>query len=229
MPDQKVCWGMFRRRELLVPTWRGWLVLLATLFLVGFCAVRGIHRFLSVNDPRPGGVLIVEGWAADYTLADTVAEFNRNHYDKLYVTGGPIEQGAVLSEYHTYAELATAVLLKLGMSTNSMEAVPGPPVVKDRTYASAVALREWWKAHGVSPKTVNLMTEGSHARRSRLLFEKALGHDVAVGVIAIPSRAYDPKRWWRSSQGVRTELGETLAYCYARFLFRPPKSVPEPP
>jgi hypothetical protein len=226
MSDRKLCWGMVRRRELVVPTWRGWLLLFAIVFLGAFCAVRGIHGFLSVNDPKPGGVLVVEGWAADYALADTVTEFNRNHYDKLYVTGGPIEQGAALSEYHTYAELATAVLVKLGMSTNVMESVPAPAVVKDRTYASAVALRACWKASGISPKTVNLMTEGSHARRSRLLFEKALGAKVAVGVIALPSRAYDPKHWWRSSQGVRTEIGESFAYVYARFLFHPPKSEP---
>jgi hypothetical protein len=217
---------MVRRRELVVPTWRGWLLLFGTAFLVAFGAVRGIHGFLSVNDPKPGGVLVVEGWAADYALADTVAEFNRNHYDKLYVTGGPIEQGAPLSEYHTYAELATAVLLKHGLSTNVIECVPAPAVAKDRTYASAVALRACWKERGVSPKTVNLMTEGSHARRSRLLFEKALGPGVTVGVVALPPRAYDPKRWWRSSQGVRTEIGESFAYVYARFLFRAPKSDP---
>jgi hypothetical protein len=34
---------------------------------------------------------------------------------------------------------------------------------------------------------------------------------------------YDPKHWWRYSEGVREILGETIAYMYAEFLFRPEK------
>jgi hypothetical protein len=227
MPEQKFCWGTLRRRELVLPTWRGWLIIVTALLVCGYGAVRGIHAFLSVNDPKPGGALVVEGWAADYALAEAAAEFKRNHYDKLYVTGGPIENGAPLSEFNTYAELAAAVLLKHGLSTNEVQPIPAPPVAKDRTYTSAVALREWFKGHGVWPATVNLMTEGAHARRSRLMFEKALGPSVAIGVLNVPSQGYDPRHWWRSSQGVRVELGESFAYFYARFLFHP--SRPQKP
>ena len=229
MPEQKLCWGMLRRRELLLPTWRGCLLILAVLLACGYCAVRGVHAFLSVNDPKPGGALVVEGWAPDYALAAAASEFKRNHYDELYVTGGPIEVGAPLSEYNTYAELATAILLKLGLGTNAVQPVPAPPVVKDRTYTSALALREWFKAHGVSPTTVNVVTEGSHARRSRLMFEKAFGPSVAIGVFNVQSQGYDPRHWWRTSQGVRVELGEAFAYFYARFLFHPSSPAPEKP
>ena len=81
------------------------------------------------------------------------------------------------------------------------------------------------REHGMSPTKVNLMSLGPHARRSRFLFEKALGKGVVVGVTAIPSRDFDPAHWWRSSSGVRDVIGETLAYAYARLLFHPPKEV----
>ena len=68
-----------------------------------------------------------------------------------------------------------------------------------------------------------MITGGPHARRSRLMFEKALGKGVTVGVMAIPANDYDERHWWHSSQGVRIIIGEALAYAYARLLFYPPE------
>jgi len=65
------------------------------------------------------------------------------------------------------------------------------------------------------------MTLGPHARRSRLLFQKAFGKEVKVGVISVEDRDYDPAHWWRSSEGVREVLGEAIAYFYAKFFFSP--------
>jgi len=44
-----------------------------------------------------------------------------------------------------------------------------------------------------------------------------MGNRVRVGVLSVVERSYDPKRWWVSSQGVRTVLDEALAYTYALF------------
>ena len=68
---------------------------------------------------------------------------------------------------------------------------------------------------------VNIVTEDVHARRTRLLFQKALGNGVTVGIIAVPNPDYDAKRWWRYSEGVREVVGEVIAYLYARFFFVP--------
>lgn len=227
MEDNRTCLGLLRRRQCLVPTGRGWAAVILSCAALAVAGVLRIHPFLAANDPQPGGALVVEGWSPDYALEAAVAEFNRDHYEKLYVTGGPIEQGAPLSEYKTYAELAAATLLKLGLSTNAVQAVPAPFVPQDRTYTSAVYLRRWLHEHGVSPAKFNLLTLGPHARRSRLLFEKALGKRAIVGVIVVPVRDYEPRRWWRSSQGFRSVTGEALAYGYVRFIFRAPKEPNE--
>jgi hypothetical protein len=223
MEQSKVFGGFLCRRQCLVPTLRGWLLLILSGAALAIIAVREAGPFLTINDPVPGGVLVVEGWAPDYAMEATVAEFNRNHYDKLFVTGIPLAEGAPLSEYKTYAELGAAILLKLGLSTNVVQAVPAPEVQQDRTYAMAASLKRWLRAHGMSPAKVNLMTLGPHARRSRLLFEEALGKGVTVGVTAIPCREFDPSHWWRSSEGVRSVIGEAMAYAYARCLFHPPE------
>lgn len=220
---QRTCLGLLRRRQGLMPTWRGWLLLIFILTGLSIVGVRTLYPFLAVNAPAPGGVLVVEGWVPDWALEATSAEFHRNHYDKVLVTGIPIERGTLLSEYKTYAELGAAILLKLGMSSNNVQAVPTPSVRQDRTYASATELRNWLREHSMSVTKVNLITMGAHARRSRLLFQEALGKGVVVGVVAIPARDFDEGHWWRSSQGVRIVIGEALAYGYARVFFRAPK------
>jgi hypothetical protein len=210
-----------RRRTCLVPTWRGSLVLLLAGGLLLWVLVRGAHPFLALQAPIPGGVLAVEGWAPDYALAETLAEFKRNSYQKLYVTGGPLDQGAPLSEYRTCAELGAAILVRMGLDSNVVQAVPAPAVRQDRTYASAVALRRWLQEHQVKATNVNVISVGPHARRTRLLFEKALGPEATVGILAVEERDYDPQRWWKSSAGFRTVTDELIAYAYARWLFRP--------
>jgi hypothetical protein len=222
--DEKKKWlGLLRRRACWVPTWRGWALILLSFGGVLFTGLRTVHPFLAVNAPVSGGLLVVEGWGPDYALQEAIAEFHRHRYDKVYVTGTPIEYGAPLFAYHTFAEAGAATLVKLGLSSNVVQAVPAPLVRRDRTYAAAMTLKQWWHDHGVVPTRVQLMTVGPHARRSRLMFNRALGKNVDVGVTAIPERDYDPEVWWRSSIGFRTVTGESMAYFYARFLFRPPK------
>jgi hypothetical protein len=219
-PSAKKRWGLFHRRQCLVPTWRGLVVLALVFGAVAYVGIRGAYPFLAVNDPRPGGVLVVEGWAADYALEAAVSDFKQFSYEKVYVTGGPIEYGAPLSSYKTYADLGTATLLALGLNSNAVQAVPAPRVKRDRTYACAVALKKWMDEHGVQLTRINLVTVGPHARRSRLLFQKAFGNDMPIGVVAIAEPNYDARHWWRSSLGFRSVTDEAIAYLYARFLFR---------
>ena len=70
-----------------------------------------------------------------------------------------------------------------------------------------------------------MVTEDLHARRTRLLFQKALGDKVDVGVIGIPNPDYDAKHWWRYSDGVREVIGESIAYVYAKLFFHPSESM----
>jgi len=212
-------WGLARRRQCLVPTWRAWGLFLLVFLLLSVGLGRHLHSFLSMNEPVHGGVMAVEGWMPDYALEAAMKQFHSDHYEKMYVTGGPIEWGAPLSEYKTYAERGVAVLVKLGFDTNVLQAVPAPLVRADRTYTEAIALRDWAREHKVKLTKIQLVSEGPHARRSRLLFAKALGPEVQVGITAVPVVDYDPAHWWRSSAGVRAVIGELLAYGYAKFLF----------
>lgn len=118
------------------------------------------------------------------------------------------------------AGLAARRLRATGITHDTLQVVTSRVMRRDRTYSSAVALRNWFQEHNLPVRSLNVMTEDVHARRTRLLFQKALGEDVTVGIISVPNPDYDSKRWWRYSEGVREILGD---YLYARFLFYPAK------
>jgi DUF218 domain-containing protein len=211
--------GFLQRRECLIPTWRGWLVLLFAITALAVFIIRGVGPFLAVNDPVDNGALVVEGWLPDYALQEVITEFTSGHHSQIYVTGGPLKKGAPLSEYKTFAELSKATLLRLGLNANAIQAVPAPKVRVDRTYASAVALKSWLTSHGITETNFNIISLGPHARRSRLLFERVFGKNYKIGTITMEDQEYDAKRWWTSSAGIRTMIDETIAYIYARLFF----------
>jgi uncharacterized SAM-binding protein YcdF (DUF218 family) len=111
------------------------------------------------------------------------------------------------------------LLTKNGLPIESVEMVPSHVMDRERTYGSAVALRSWFRGHNLVARSLNVLTEDVHARRSRLLFQEALGKDIKVGIIAVPNPDYDSRHWWRYSAGVKGVSNETIAYGYAKFLF----------
>ncbi|MCX7006983.1 MAG: YdcF family protein [Kiritimatiellaeota bacterium] len=219
----KLCWGLLQRRECLCLTWRGRLAVLALVALALIGMGRTTYPFLAVNDPQPGGYLIVEGWAPDYVFAAVTNEFAQNHYEKIYITGNPLDKGAPLLEYQDAADLGAATLAKMGLATNCFQAVPAPFAVRDRTYTAAITLKQMLAVQGKLPAKLNIMTLGAHARRSRMLFQRVFGNDTTIGVRPIPCRDFDEQHWWRSSPGVRVVMSELLAYGYARFIFTKPE------
>jgi hypothetical protein len=69
--------------------------------------------------------------------------------------------------------------------------------------------------------SIDVVTEDLHARRTRLLFQKAFGKGVQVGVIAVANVDYPANRWWHYSQGLKDVVSEFAAYLYSRLFFWP--------
>ena len=211
--------GLFTRRNCRVPNLRGWAVLIGTGLGFGFFVLYRIDPFLSLSHPIPAEVLVVESWLPDYALFNAVGEFKRGGYKYVVATGPSLPPAGDLSRYPTAAEFAAAKLAQLGLPPERIVAVPSGSPAQDRTYSSGTALKRWLEIKDNSLKALNVYTLGTHARRSRLLFQKVLGNKVKVGVIACPDCYYDSQRWWATSEGVRTVTSEGLAYLYARFVF----------
>lgn len=209
---QTTCW---------VPTWKGWLLLAALLFASSCLLVLNLHPFLSPNRPLPAATLVIESWMADYGLEQTAAYLRTNQCQLVVLTGGPLDAGSYLSEFKTFPEVTAQSLKKLGVPEKLLRVVPSPPAQRDRTYEAALALKSWLNTNAPAVHTLNLASIGPHARRSQYLFQKALGKDFSVGILAWEDTEYDARKWWQYSKGFRMVLDETIAYLYARFWFHP--------
>jgi uncharacterized SAM-binding protein YcdF (DUF218 family) len=218
----RAIWGLVCRKERWSLSWRGRLILAFALLLVGALLLKGVYPFLATTHRVDTNVLVVEGWVHEYAIRAAVEEFRSNSYQRVFTTGGPVEgKGGYINDYNTEASVGAELLKNAGVPGQSLQMVPSRVMDRDRTYGSAVALRNWFHEHNMPVGAMNVVTEDVHARRTRLLFEKALGHDIAVGVIAVTNPDYDSRHWWRYSEGVKDVVSEGAAFLYARFLFYP--------
>ena len=197
---------------------------LALLFAVAFgvaLLVLEVHPFLAVTERTGTPYLVVEGWVPNYALEESIAEFKSKPYRKIFTVGGAILNGVNVEPSDNDADYTAKRLTWLGMQSALVQPVPSGAHFRDRTYSSALALKEWLDHHEPGLRSFNLVTVGVHGRRSRLLFQEAFGDKVRVGIISIDDREYDPKRWWQYSEGVKEVLSEGAGYLYARFFFHP--------
>lgn len=179
-----------------------------------------VHAFLALTHVVNGDALVIEGWISDDELVQALDLAKRGYYRVIVTTGGPLAQGVFLSEHKTYAQLSLASLQKIGTDLPVI-AVASPEVRKDRTYASALAVKSWLSEQYTDVHSFDVVTAGPYARRTLLLYRKAFGSDYTVGIIALPVADYDASSWWTSSAGVRTVIGEAIAWVYAAFFFSP--------
>lgn len=221
-------WGLLIRKQCWGLSWRGRLVVVLLGCSTAVLLLLNAEPFLAETHRVNSNILVVEGWIHEYAIRGAVEEFRRGSYQRVFTTGGPVTgSGHYVNDYQTSASVGADILVNRGVPPEVVQMVPSRVMDRDRTYGSAVALREWFRERNMAVQSLNVVTENAHGRRSRLLFEKALGKNVAVGIIAVPNPDYDKGRWWWYSEGVRDVGSEALAYLYARLFFHPSEPAPE--
>jgi len=221
---QKFC-GILKRKERWGLSWRGWLLLSSAGLVAAYFAFLNIHPFLAVTHRVNTNILVVEGWMERYAIRACAEEFKNRSYDRIFTTGGPENgDGDYTNDYNTSASVAAEGLKKFGIPKDVIQMAPSHVLGRERTYSSAIALRDWFRDHNLAIHSFNVLTEDCHAQRTQLLYQEAFGENVTVGIIAVSNPDYDPKDWWRYSDGVQEVIGESIAYIYARFLFYPSPS-----
>ncbi|MFN0126421.1 MAG: ElyC/SanA/YdcF family protein [Verrucomicrobiales bacterium] len=214
--------GLINRRERWGLSARGWLVGLITVVAGGWGLVVTVYPFLAVTERVPAEYLVVEGWIGRPAMEAAAAEFERGGYRWAISTGGPVDGlGHYINDFQTTASVGADVLRAVGVPADRIQMAPARVHGNDRTFTAAVALREWLEEKQIDVRGMNVVTEEAHSRRTRLLYQMAFGESIPVGVISIPSADYDSRRWWESSAGVREVLAESIAYLYAKLIFRP--------
>jgi hypothetical protein len=206
------------RRETWVLTLHGWSILLFFIITLFSLSFTNLNSFLSLNSPVPADILVVEGWIPDDAIVLSIREFKKGNYRQIITTGGPVDRGFYLAQYKNFANLAAATCVKLGIETDKVIPVPSENVIKNRTFASALALEDYIAQKQLNVKGINLYSYGPHTRRSWLIFQEVFKGKIPLGAIASIPTSYDQKNWWKSSEGFRVVIGEALAYLYVKVI-----------
>jgi hypothetical protein len=219
MTTRRAFAGLIVRKEcwVLSPAAR---VLILAIVISAIAWVRWqAYPFLATNHPLDTDTLVVEGWISEATVKNAAAEFVRGKYRRVVVMRGLYEPGQTGIDGRSCDDELGFRLSQRGVPKESLTTVFYAASQRDRTYHSALAAKDWFSHNGGIPTSMNIATEGAHARRSWLLYQKAFQDVGRIGIVVLDNPTYDAKHWWRSSEGVREVLGETIAYVYARFFF----------
>ena len=201
-------------------TMQAWLIFLFLLALSLPIILFQIHPFLAFSEPIIADALIIEGWADDIVIEGAVAEFNQGQYQLLITSGGPLGKGTYLSEFKSFADLAAATAVALDVPREQIITISSPFASRDRTAASAKAVKDWIAQSSTTIETVNIYSYDVHTRRSWWIFKTVFEPEIKVGAIAHPSLNYDSTSWFTSSAGARSVISETIAFLYARFIWQ---------
>jgi hypothetical protein len=221
---------LFRRRTIWLPTLSGTLLIVAIAAAVIVAAARSAGEYLFVNEPAHGRdghgarLLVVEGWLDEDALVAAAAAFRQGRYERIVTSGGPIESWREGQTATNYAERAADYLRRYGLADVPVAAASAPASTQDRTFLSAVVVRDWIQREGLRPEAIDVYSSGVHARRSRMVYRLAFAPSVEVGMLAATPRNYDLEHWWQTSQGTKSVLDETLSLAWTACCFWPPEA-----
>ena len=104
----------------------------------------------------------------------------------------PMPSGFERLGFASFAEFARDRLLARGVASDRVVALPVPASAQDRTYLSAVIVREWAQRTGLALDALDVFSSGVHSRRSWLLYRLAFGSGVPDGKIRRSPPVVDP-------------------------------------
>jgi hypothetical protein len=175
--------ALFVRRERWTLTWTGRLLILAFLAVVIVVLGGGSAAFW-----RSPALPVDRSWWSKAGCRPT-----------LIVKPRPVSQGRLQErsfaldrqarrrcELELRERSGGEKLIYFGLPSELVVTVSSGEVHRDRTFHSATAVKDWLREQGLQTASIDVVTVGPHARRSRLLYEKAFGDDVRS--VSFPSR-----------------------------------------
>lgn len=211
----------FKRRTLWLP--KAWflLTLLLALGLTLVLGFKGIALFLAQTSPKHAEYLVVEGWQGEQGLQQALLVFNapKNNYKYLITTGGPNTQWEQ-KVWSNYADKSANYFVSHGLAATTVVSIPTPASAQNRTYLSAVMVRDWFAQRSIKVNELDVFSQGVHARRTHFLYELALPTS-SIGIYASEPEGYQLPSWWETSQGAKTVLTELIGFIWTICFFEP--------
>lgn len=199
------------------------ILILAVLGVSVYFIFHNVATFLAVNEPIGADYLVIEGWLGKKELEQAHQMFVAGEYKLAVVSGGPRKDG-FNSSLPNYAERGRQYLLSKGFPKEKLFAAPAPYSAQERTFMSAVTLREWFTDQGIVVQSLDIFTGDVHSRRSRELYRLVFGEQVDIGVYASKPNGFELNRWWQSSDGAKSVAAELLGWLLVKCCFNPGQS-----
>lgn len=212
--------ALLRKRHIWFPTVWGILLILLLLTIGSLFILKQLAVILAPNAPLEDRTyLVVEGWQNEASLLSALAIFNAEGYHFMITTGGPNTR--FLNPAHTsYAEQAGDFMLTQGLSPEKLIVIPAPESAQERTYLSAVMIRDWLALKGAELTALNIHTSHVHARRTRSLYAQAFPN-IDIGIYAAAPQGFELNTWWKTSEGARSVITELTGNIWVMCCFQP--------
>lgn len=203
---EKIRFTFFKKRIFIIFSSLAMLCVIYTL---------NIYPFLVINKPVNGQILVVEGWIPSSLLEQAAGVFKQGSYEIIVAVGGPSKGEMSDSIEQTDAYRCQNELIEFGVSAEKIETVPVLQLKQNRTFTTAKAFNLWLKEFKPSVEKVDIFTASVHGRKSRLLYQRALGESIQVGVISARSEESKSKFWLNSKRMIYLVLRNTFGYVNA--------------
>ncbi len=178
------------------------------------------YDFLAITKEPETEMLVVEGWIPETGLRKAIDYYHDHNYKYMVITGVPITQWSFSSPYSNMADASARSMREMFFKDSIYIASIPSTVVRDRTYGTAVSLKMKMEEGEIPMRKFDLFTMGAHARRSHLMYQKAID-TLICGVITDTDLSYNPPDWYKTSYGFRIVISELISYLYSRVLFFP--------
>jgi hypothetical protein len=155
--------------------------------------------------------LFVKDIVIDNTI--TIPYLRNSEYDMGRLDG----QRRLVNNFNSVAERARNWLLSKGIDSSLVIAVPGEKVSINRTLTSALAFRDWLRKTNINVKGINIVSSGTHARRTWMTYNRILDEKYKIGIISIP----DYRNGYSRVGRVLKTLRETAGIIYYWFILMP--------
>lgn len=113
----------------------------------------------------------------------------------------------VINDFNSTAERARNWLLSRVTDTTKIIAVPGGKVRINRTLTSALAFRDWLVRSKTDIKGINIISSGTHARRTWMTYNRILDEKYRIGIISISGSEYSGSKIGKALKTLREATG----------------------
>jgi len=211
---------LIKKQHIWLPTIPGLILISITCIAMIIFIINNLANYLAQQQPINKGILVVEGWVSEQTLLQAIHSYKTNPYQQIITTGGLIK-GRRQSEYKSYADSAAAFMLKNGIKQPEITSLPTPDSAQNRTFLSAVIVRDWLIKKKNNTQTIDVVSEGVHARRTLTLYQMAFANKRGIGIMAGKAEQYLLESWWQTSAGIKTVISEVVGLVWSVCCFYP--------